>query len=365
MDIGTSAQLFEELQGDELSFAYAGSFSDSITHRIVELTQHNIDSTGSFSKLKNKISFLMVECYQNVVRHTDAKRGEPEPRSQLNAFFVRSNGSNFFITSVNYIDNYEIPNVKEKLDRVNSLSPEELRLLQKQVLSKGQLSDKGGAGLGIIEMARKSGQKIDYAFDLLDDKYSLFYMHLKLKLEDEAGIVPSQDITIDKMKELYAKLHSNRILIMHKGDFSEQSVLPIIQMIDNFKKHTELQVRNKRLFHISVEMLQNISQHALKKDGINEAIFTLGRENDSFIINTSNFLSGENVPKLENHLMELKGLTNAELNLLYKEKFRSLNEENVHGIGIGLIDISRKSQFFDYSINLSDDTPLFSFYVVV
>jgi hypothetical protein len=365
MDVCSSINLFDELRDDELSFAYAGSFSDSITHRIVELTQYNIDSRGSFSKLKNKISFLMVECYQNIVRHTDSKQDQPDPKNQANAFFVRSIGNVFFISSINYIDNEAIQNVKEKLDRVNSLSSDELRLLQKQVLAKGRLSEKGGAGLGIIEMARKSGQKIDYDFDRIDDHYSLFFLHLKLQLEDVNEGTHIQDVTIQTMKVLYSKLIASKILIMHKGDFSEQSVLPIIQMIENFKKHTELQVGKKRLFHISVEMLQNISQHAHKKNGINEAIFTLGKIDDSYIISTSNYVEKSKVDSLKNHLKELKGLSKSELDMLFKTKFRSLNEENVHGVGLGLVDISRKCHSFDYSFNHSGENPLFSLFVRV
>jgi hypothetical protein len=365
MDVCSSIELFDELRDDDLSFAYSGLFSDTITHRIVELTQYNIDASKNFVKLKNKISFLMVECYQNIVRHTDTAKEQIDDIKHVNAFFVRSIGCDFYITSVNYIYNDSIQNVKEKLDRVNSLSPDELRILQKDVLAKGRLSEKGGAGLGIIEMARKSGQKIEYSFDKVDEHVSLFYLHLKLHSQEEGVTNRSKDVSIEEMKVLHNKLILSNILIMHKGDFSEQSVLPIIQMIENFKKHSVLQFGKKRLFHISVEILQNISQHAYKKDGVNEAIFTFGKIDHRYIINTSNYVEKSKVESLRANLEHIKSLSKTELDMLFKEKFRSLNETNVHGIGLGLLDISRKCNKFDYTIDQSGEIPLFSLYVDV
>jgi len=52
--------------------------------------------------------------------------------------------------------------------------------LYKQVLTNGQVSDKGGGGLGIIDIAKKSGEKLDYGFMPVDDFNSFFSLNVSI-----------------------------------------------------------------------------------------------------------------------------------------------------------------------------------------
>ena len=44
------------------------------------------------------------------------------------------------------------------------------------MLNDSELSAKGGAGLGLIEMAKKTGNRLDFDFIRLDEKYSYFVL---------------------------------------------------------------------------------------------------------------------------------------------------------------------------------------------
>lgn len=68
----------------------------------------------------------------------------------------------------------EVPKLKEKLDLVNSMDKDELKTYYKQVLNEGQMSEKGTAGLGMIDIARKSGEKLDYNFLDVKDTTTFF-----------------------------------------------------------------------------------------------------------------------------------------------------------------------------------------------
>ena len=48
-------------------------------------------------------------------------------------------------------------------------------------LSTAEISEKGGAGLGLIVMAKTTKQKIKYDFEKINDKFSYFAMQLNLK----------------------------------------------------------------------------------------------------------------------------------------------------------------------------------------
>ncbi|MDX9770903.1 MAG: SiaB family protein kinase [Tenuifilaceae bacterium] len=363
MNVEFTTDLLKSLESDDLVFAYSGVISDTITHKIIELTQSNIDSAGNFVRFKNKISFLMAECYQNVARHSKYSVDVQLNSDLRGAFYVRSFGNRFHIASANAVSIEFIETIKEKLDKVNSLSAEELRLLQKQVLAQGKLSERGGAGLGIIEMARRTGQKILYEFEPIGDNLALFFLQLNIVNSDDQVAV-DHDYSLEHMKSLYRKMQQNNLLVIHKGDFSENSVLPIIHMIEkNILRLNEVKHNKQKLYNISVELLQNISMHAARKNGVNEALFTLKKSEDGFIIGTSNYIDQVQVDPLKDSLNEIYLLTKSELNSLYREKLRLLVDEGVSGVGIGLIYIFRKSNEVRYAISPAGEQCLVTFLV--
>ena len=73
-----------------------------------------------------------------------------------------------------------------QLNKVNSLNRDELKELYRQVMDTEQFSSKGGAGFGLIDIARKSGEKIDFSFNDLNDDYDEdvypFYIYALLLL---------------------------------------------------------------------------------------------------------------------------------------------------------------------------------------
>ncbi len=80
------------------------------------------------------------------------------------------------IITGNVIKNEKIPSLKASLETVNSLNKEDLSTLFKKQMREGRLSDKGGAGLGLIDIAKKTGSKLTYQFKALNDEVSFFIL---------------------------------------------------------------------------------------------------------------------------------------------------------------------------------------------
>ena len=57
---------------------------------------------------------------------------------------------------------------------------EELKDYYKSVLNNGEMSLKGGGGLGMIDIARKTGEKLEYNFLEIDNKVSFFTLNIKI-----------------------------------------------------------------------------------------------------------------------------------------------------------------------------------------
>ena len=112
----------------------------------------------------------MVEALQNIIKHSD----EHDLGHEESIFIIGVEHDQYVVISGNYLFKNSIPILKGKIDQVNSLDKDGLKALYKDVIKNGKISSRGGAGLGFIDMARKSGNKLEYDFHNVDDKFSFF-----------------------------------------------------------------------------------------------------------------------------------------------------------------------------------------------
>ena len=78
------------------------------------------------------------------------------------------------VTTGNLIDNSHVNPLINTLDKVNSLNPQELKEHYKQALLNSRISDKGGAGLGFIDLVKKTGNKIQYSVKKVNKRIFIF-----------------------------------------------------------------------------------------------------------------------------------------------------------------------------------------------
>ena len=345
MHIGGVFELFNNLHNDTLSFIYQGSFNDEITERIIDISETNISSKTDQAKIVNKVSVLLAECFQNVIRHSDNPSFKKLSLQNSGIFITRNIGKSYYITSANLIDNKEIKGLKSKLEHINNLSQEKLKQLYISILSNGEFSSKGGAGLGLIEMARKSGQKLEFDFEEINDEFSYFYLQIRLKdPEDTDEAYNNEKISVSIAKNFHRFMNDKNIFIINKGDFSQHTIVPILRMIDdNIQNFSERNYSRKKIFHVLVEILQNVSKHAYELQNTKEGIFMMGRNDDKFYIYTGNFILNTNVDTLKELLNSLNTMKKEQLDELYKLTLHLGVYTSKGGAGLGLIDIARDS----------------------
>ena len=201
---------------DSLTLSYSGVFSDSMTDRIIELSEAYLESHEQLGKMRRKTSFLVAECFQNVVRHGMGEVNSAFFSQGTDSFVIRFRENTCFIASENALPNDQIEVLKSKMDQVNQYDKDELKAIYIQILEGGELSDKGGAGLGLIEMARKTENRLHYSFKPLDDNISLFYLMLVLKHGGEEEPPPDYTPVLSEMEAIIKGLRmGNKFLFFH------------------------------------------------------------------------------------------------------------------------------------------------------
>ncbi|MBL4708934.1 MAG: SiaB family protein kinase, partial [Flavobacteriales bacterium] len=175
MELKSLDFLFRHFAEEQMHFLYTGEFSDEHTDDFIELNNQQYNAAEEFKKSQRKAGFLIAECFQNIVRHND-------PSHKDSYFHVKNNNGLFTIISGNTVKNEIIPSLKKQLEQLNRLTSEELKETYRKILVNGEMSSKGGAGLGLIEMARRSKNKLNFAFTEIDSNKSYFYFRLHFNM---------------------------------------------------------------------------------------------------------------------------------------------------------------------------------------
>ena len=164
---------------NHIMLSFKGEITSDIITMVLQIMETRLDSVSEKGSVKKRIFNVLVECMQNLYHHSEAEvAGDMNTRRAMLELFYDNDF--YYILTGNFIRNEEIPPLKERIDRVNSLSKDELRKYYRQILDNNQISDKGGADLGMIDMARKSGQKLDYNFSKVNDELSFFDLRVKV-----------------------------------------------------------------------------------------------------------------------------------------------------------------------------------------
>lgn len=331
---------YRELENDRLSFIFNGDVSDDITDGIIRITEFNVNNFEALNKLSRRISFIMVECFQNVVRHGAKKLDENKDKSG-GLFAARLMGDANYVSSINLIDMDEVELLREKLNQLNSIEKDKLKALYLEVLNNEEISAKGGAGLGLIQLARKAGQPISFDFENLNEQLANFYLSLKLT-GNEDQTLPGEALRFTKNFD--KRIKESDVVMVYKGDFGKDSIMPIIQIIEE-KMRAENEVGPKGFFLILVELLQNVSRHNIESEGgMKDGIFMITEgEDGQYWTSVGNVVDDQTVAVLKDRIDSLNGMDAMELKKAYKQTLREGSFSDKGGAGLGLIEIARKS----------------------
>lgn len=173
--------IYDKMERNNILLSFKGEITSDLLTSILQIMENKMDNMQEEPKMKKKVYNVLVECLQNLYHHLDDS-GEPgtSEKTRSAIFMIGKLDAKYSIFTGNYILNENIHGLKNRLDEVNSLNKEELKEYYKKVLNNGEMSLKGGGGLGMIDIARKTGEKLEYNFLEIDNKVSFFTLNIKV-----------------------------------------------------------------------------------------------------------------------------------------------------------------------------------------
>lgn len=172
------------MENDDIILAFKGDITEELLASVFQVMEWRLESNPAELRLKKKVNNILVECLQNVYHHMeDFTEQELHKEYAGTAMFIISKGKDNRIRIItgNYLLNTDIDELQNKMDSINAMTEEELKTHYREKLKNASFSDKGGAGLGMIDIARKSGNKLEYRFDQLNERISFFSLMISVE----------------------------------------------------------------------------------------------------------------------------------------------------------------------------------------
>jgi hypothetical protein len=174
-------EFYERMERNKIMLSFKGDITSELLTSVLQIMESKLENMQEEPKIKKKVYNVLVECLQNLYHHLDVESGGEDPAKYRSAIFMIGKiGAEYSIYTGNYIFNENVPPLRDKLNRINVMSKDELKEYYKEILNNDEFSQKGGGGLGMIDIARKSGQKLNFQFMPVDNRYSFFSLNIKI-----------------------------------------------------------------------------------------------------------------------------------------------------------------------------------------
>lgn len=154
--------------------SFTGYFDHLLTTLILVNIKSKLNSIDPFTGVEKKVYSVLVECIENISKHATV-----DDKKNLSTVLIAKTESKYVIVTGNYIWSSEVADLKGKLDKVaKSTLPELKQMYRDQILSKR--TDDNNAGLGIIDMAIKTGNGIQYDFQPVSEDTTFYLLQTEI-----------------------------------------------------------------------------------------------------------------------------------------------------------------------------------------
>jgi hypothetical protein len=333
----------DKMMKERLMFVYRGIVTSENSVPLLMLLEQEMESSQFGITGRKRLFMFVLESLQNVSRHSDQKQ---HPNMSIVLYSKTDTG--YTVTTGNVLPTVQVADLKTKLDEINHLQPDEIRQVYRDMLAKSELNEKGGAGLGLIEMAKKTGNKLDYDFVDIDDVFSYFILSktvnslgVGMHSEEEKAFGGK---AVSQMERLMAE---NNVYLIWSGHASEGVNKEVLSFTETklTEEDVELNLR-RRVFGILVEILENLAKYSPGKEeekmwGMPVAMIRM--EEDEYSITTGNLVHNENVDHLKAKLDHINENDKLGLKELFKSSISVQTIKTESTGNMGLIDMARKS----------------------
>lgn len=171
---------YEDMQNERVILYFNGPISQAVVESIARLMRSKMRAEEAAMGSVQRVFAVLVEQMQNIVRYSTERQDDgPEELGEMGHGQImvgREEDGGFFVACGNKIQTSDSDELSEQIEKLQSMTPEELKAYYKERRKNPGRVDEKGAGLGFVEMARKAAKPLDYAIIPVDNNTAFFSM---------------------------------------------------------------------------------------------------------------------------------------------------------------------------------------------
>ena len=166
---------------------FQGAISQDMVAGMAELLKNKFSQEFGRTNIVKKLFSIFIEMAQNIAIYSAERVYLDDRHGDVGAgiIVVTEENNNYTITSGNLVKENSISKIIEHCQRINRMEKGELRQFYKAQIKSSRKRGKKGAGVGLIDIARKSGNAIRYGVTQVDDINSFLVLSVKIQKDQE------------------------------------------------------------------------------------------------------------------------------------------------------------------------------------
>jgi hypothetical protein len=168
-----------KLRDENKLIVYSDTITFSKMENFMRTAEKKLQKHENDGALRKRIFGVMVECLQNINLQ---KQADADLRLSLLAVGFKSSKS-FFVLAGNTVNKKEGKFLRNKIDEINELNNEQVKLRFKELLSSVELAKFDESGLYLFDIARKARSKLRYRFIPVDREHLFFVLKVTINKE--------------------------------------------------------------------------------------------------------------------------------------------------------------------------------------
>ena len=176
--------VYKVMDGNEILFSYKGPISQDLLIAFGDAIKKKFISEEVELRIIKRIFAIFIEEAQNILKYSYERYFQKKDKKGTGVGLIGlgfKKKDYFFIFGGNIIKASSVSEIKRKLDYINSLDRESLKKYFLKQRKTGFLHEDGGAGLGFIDMAIKSGCPLNYKFTKIDSEKYFFEVTITIR----------------------------------------------------------------------------------------------------------------------------------------------------------------------------------------
>ncbi len=173
--------LTNEIASSGFPLIYKGEMNHQIMRAFAFMANRKISEMPIPTATRKRVFHIMIECLQNITKHSD-DYDEREKQIGNGLFVVGKDRDSFYVITGNLVRNDKMMILEDRIIKLNNATPPQLKKMFLQQMIEGELNEKGGAGLGLIDIARKSKRKLYYHLVPYDSNRHFFILSITIPI---------------------------------------------------------------------------------------------------------------------------------------------------------------------------------------